>query len=141
MSKLNGYGKGQKLKSRKAMEALFASGKTVNAFPIKVFYSLDPIAEKNTFDKTASENLVQAGVGVGSRNFKKAVDRNRVKRLLREVYRTQKHNLMNAAALHFFELNIFFLYVGKELPVFQELQLAMEKTLEKLIDKIGEAVK
>jgi ribonuclease P protein component len=136
MSTLNGYGKAQKLKSRKAMETLFASGKSFNAFPIKVFYTLTPIAQTG-----ATDNCVHAGVGVSSRNFKKAVDRNRIKRLLREVYRTQKHDLINAVALQISELNVFFLYVGKELPAFLELQSAMEKALEKLINRIGEAVK
>jgi ribonuclease P protein component len=141
MSTLNGYNKEQKLKSRKAMEALFASGKSFNAFPIKVFFTLEPIAEKNGSKKTAPENWVHAGVGVSSRNFKKAVDRNRVKRLLREVYRTQKQDLMNTAALQFSSLNVFFLYVGKELPAFIDLKISMEKTLEKLIVRITESAK
>lgn len=123
------------------MEALFASGKSFNAFPIKVFYSLDPIVEKNTLDKIAPENLIHAGVGVSSRNFKKAVDRNRVKRLLREVYRTQKQNLISTVALQISELTIFFLYVGKELPEYIDLKVSMEKTLEKLIGRISETTK
>jgi ribonuclease P protein component len=136
MSKLNGYGKEQKLKSRKAMEALFANGKTLNAFPIKVFFTIQPIVANDV-----AENLVHAGVGVSSRNFKKAVDRNRIKRLLREVYRTQKQDLINTAALQFSAINIFFLYVGKELPEFIDLKVSMEKTLEKLIARISETTK
>ncbi|TAH14404.1 MAG: ribonuclease P protein component [Sphingobacteriia bacterium] len=136
MSTLNGYNKEQKLKSRKAMEALFASGKSFNAFPIKVFYTLNPIAQTS-----ASENWVHAGVGVSSRNFKKAVDRNRVKRLLREVYRTQKQDLISTVTHQISELNVFFLYVGKELPEYTELKMSMEKTLEKLIARISETTK
>jgi ribonuclease P protein component len=136
MNTLNGYGKAQKLKSRKAMETLFASGKSFNAFPIKVFYTLNPIVQTG-----GTDNCVHVGVGVSSRNFKKAVDRNRIKRLLREVYRTQKHDLIDAVALQISELNVFFLYVGKELPEYIDLKVSMEKTLEKLINRIGEAVK
>ncbi len=137
------------------MEALFASGKSFNAFPIKVFYTLEPIEQTDSADiksfknntrthssaQNIAANFVHAGVGVSSRNFKKAVDRNRVKRLLREVYRTQKHDLINAVALQISELTIFFLYVGKELPEYIDLKISMEKTLEKLINRIGEAVK
>ncbi|MFY8025332.1 MAG: ribonuclease P protein component [Sediminibacterium sp.] len=126
MTSSNTYSKQEKLKSRKALEQLFAKGKSFSVFPIKVFY-------------TVSDDLngVHAGVGVSSRIFKKAHDRNRVKRLLREVYRTQKQPLYLAVANHQ-QLNVFFLYIGKELPVFSELQVAMGKTLEKLIRKINE---
>lgn len=138
------------------METLFASGKSFNAFPIKVFYTIQPILgsdvaenkaiENNKASNSADENknarhLVHAGVGVSSRNFKKAVDRNRIKRLLREVYRTQKHDLINAVTLQISELNVFFLYVGKELPEYIDLKISMEKTLEKLIARFSETTK
>lgn len=126
MTSSNTYSKQEKLKSRKALEQLFAKGKSFSVFPIKVFYTV-----------SADLNGVHAGVGVSSRIFKKAHDRNRVKRLLREVYRTQKQPLYLAVANHQ-QLNVFFLYIGKELPVFSELQVAMGKTLEKLIRKINE---
>lgn len=127
MTTNNTYSKQEKLKSRKALEQLFAKGKSFSVFPIKVFYTVT--------DDTA---LVQAGVGVSSRIFKKAHDRNKVKRLLREVYRTQKQALYTRVTTDQKQLNVFFLYIGKELPVFADLQIAMEKTLEKLIRKISE---
>jgi ribonuclease P protein component len=129
MTANNTYSKQEKLKSRKALEQLFAKGKSFSVFPIKVFYTVT--------DDTA---LVQAGVGVSSRIFKKAHDRNKVKRLLREVYRTQKQPLYSSVASNQQQLNVFFLYIGKELPVHADLQIAMEKTLEKLIRKISEPI-
>jgi ribonuclease P protein component len=126
MTSSNTYSKQEKLKSRKALEQLFAKGKSFSVFPIKVFYTV------------SDGELVKAGVGVSSRIFKKAHDRNSVKRLLREVYRTQKQPLYTGVATHQKQLNVFFLYIGKELPVFAELQVAMGKTLEKLIRKFSE---
>jgi ribonuclease P protein component len=126
MTTNNTYSKQEKLKSRKALEQLFAKGKSFSVFPIKVFYTVN------------DGELVQAGVGVSSRIFKKAHDRNKVKRLLREVYRTQKQPLYAKVAANQQQLNVFFLYIGKEVPVFADLQIAMEKTLEKLIRKISE---
>ena len=123
------------------MEALFASGKSFNAFPIKVFYTIAPVNQSDLAAKSTDRDFVKAGVGVSARNFKKAVDRNRVKRLLREVYRTQKQDLINAAALQFSSLNVFFLYVGKELPEYVDLKISMEKTLEKLIVRMSETAK
>lgn len=126
MTSSNTYSRQEKLKSRKALEQLFAKGKSFSVFPIKVFYTV------------SDGELVKAGVGVSSRIFKKAHDRNKVKRLLREVYRTQKQPLYTGVATQQKQLNVFFLYIGKELPVFAELQVAMGKTLEKLIRKISE---
>ena len=131
MTKNNTYSKQEKLKSRKALEQLFAKGKSFSVFPIKVFYTVSDVS-------VSDAALVQAGVGVSSRIFKKAHDRNKVKRLLREVYRTQKQPLYTSVASNQQQLNVFFLYIGKELPVFADLQIAMEKTLEKLIRKISE---
>ena len=128
MDTKNTYSKNEKLKSRKALEGLFARGKSFSIFPIKVFYTI----EDNP------KNQVHAGVGVSSRIFKKANDRNRVKRLLREVYRTQKHPLYAAMNQKTGSLDVFFLYIGKELPEFTALKETMEKVLEKLVRKINE---
>lgn len=128
MDTKNTYSKNEKLKSKKALEGLFGRGKSFSIFPIKVFYTI----EDNP------KNEVHAGVGVSSRIFKKANDRNRVKRLLREVYRTQKHPLYAAMNQKTGSLDIFFLYIGKELPEFTELKETMEKVLEKLVRKINE---
>ncbi|HQS23601.1 MAG: ribonuclease P protein component [Sphingobacteriia bacterium 24-36-13] len=142
MTKNNTYSKQEKLKSRKALEQLFAKGKSFSVFPIKVFYTVSDQLVGDVIDnpeiKINETGLVQAGVGVSSRIFKKAHDRNKVKRLLREVYRTQKQPLYTSVASNQQQLNVFFLYIGKELPVFADLQIAMEKTLEKLIRKISE---
>lgn len=130
------------------MEGLFAGGKSFSIFPIKVFYTVEEIAgneakSSSILNRPVNEtevvqNKVHAGVGVSSRIFKKANDRNKVKRLLREVYRTQKHPLYAAMDQKTKSLDVFFLYIGKELPVFAELKETMEKVLDKLVRKISE---
>jgi len=113
------FPKSEKLKSRKTIELLFTEGKSVTKFPIKVFYL--PI--KNN-EKT------QVGFAVPKRNFKNAVDRNRIKRQLREAYRLQKHLLKNKEDLKF---GLFFLYLGKEkLPY-----ISIEKAMKSLIENIN----
>ncbi|TAF53624.1 MAG: ribonuclease P protein component [Sphingobacteriia bacterium] len=128
----NGYGKSQKLKSRKTLEGLFATGKSFTQFPVKAWYQ--PLAAQVSGDKEDPSPTInnsakphQIGVGVSSRNFKKATDRNRIKRLLREAYRLQK-NLLVAPQ----PMGVFLLYVGKELPTQAELMVAVAKTLEKI---------
>jgi len=70
------YPKKEKLKSEKLISKLFLEGKSVSAYPLRMVYL------KTTFDEAVK---IKAGVSVSKRNFKKAVDRNRIKRLLREA--------------------------------------------------------
>ncbi len=133
MNKKNGYPSTEKLKSRKAMELLFSAGKSFSVFPLKVFYTIIP-----TDANIPTKVFVNAGVGVSARNFKKAVSRNRIKRLLREAYRTQKHALQIHVEEKNFHLSIFFLFIGKELVTQAEISSAMTKLMVKLMGKLGD---
>lgn len=113
----------EKLKSKKLLDELFSSGKKINAFPIKLVYK-----QLNFEDDT----LIKAGVSVPKRNFKKAVDRNRIKRLLRESYRLNKHIVYDGFDKKYV---CMFLYLGKEMPTFEELHSKIEILLAKLLEK------
>lgn len=79
-------------------------------------------------------SCLQAGFTVSTRHFKKAVDRNRIKRLMRESYRQQKNNLLAKLEENHKNLAIFFIYTGNELPnyplVFETIGNAIQQ-LEK----------
>jgi ribonuclease P protein component len=121
-------GPNERLKSRKLIEQLFKEGKTFSVFPLRIYFVVEPIANK----KLPMANL-QFGVGVSTKNFKKAVDRNRVKRLIREAYRLQKNELKNKLKLNKMHMNLFFIFTGKELPsydlVYEKLTIALQKLL------------
>lgn len=104
------------------IELLFKEGKSYTAFPVKVLYA---------FLKDAQMPL-QAGVSTSSRKFKKAVERNRVKRILREAYRLQKKTLQGRLQEKRLSLALFFIYTGKELPNFSEVYEKMGMILQKL---------
>jgi ribonuclease P protein component len=91
--------------------------------PFKVYYSFSPLQQ---------EPALQAAFGVSSRVFKKAVDRNRIKRLVREAYRLQKGGLQTAIEPSGKKLAVFFLYTGKELPEFTAVKEKMGVVLERL---------
>ena len=75
------FNKKDRLKSQKLIEKLFLEGKSVSSFPLKLIYLKTQVS---------GAHVIKAGVSVSKRNFKKAVDRNRIKRLLRECYRLNR---------------------------------------------------
>ena len=124
--KVFSYDKKEKLKSRKQLEDIFTSGKMFTVFPIKVFFK--KVEEQDAIIKT--------GVGVSKRLLKKAVDRNRVKRLLRETYRTEKVLLQNALSGSNKKIKMFFLYIDTTLPTLKMLQQKMKTVIEKLTNEV-----
>ena len=86
---------------------MFKEGKSFSIFPFRVVWKYQPQPEKY---------LLQAGFTASSRNFKKAVDRNRIKRLMKEAYRLQKNTLQQLVAAKEKQLTVFFIYIGKEVP-------------------------
>jgi len=128
------FPKSEKLKSRKAIEQLFTTGKSFSNFPFRIVYLF-----------TANEKIktgVQAGFSVSTRNFKNATDRNRIKRLIREAYRLQKHALAAAVAASGKKLFLFFIFTGNELPdydlIFEKTGSAL-KRLKKITDETAAA--
>ena len=129
MAKLFSYQSKEKLKSRKLMDQLFTVGKSVSVFPLKAFY--------NEVDIDL-DFPVKLGVGVSSRNFKKAVDRNRIKRLLREAYRLHKQPLLEFANSKNKKIIVFILFVDKALPQLETLQNKLPLLIDKLINQLNE---
>jgi ribonuclease P protein component len=79
-------------------------------------------------------------VGVSKKIFKKAVDRNRIRRLVREAYRLQKNEMENLLTQNQLQLNIFFTYNAKELPDFNNVKEKVNVILNKLIKIINEKI-
>jgi len=125
MAKEAGFGKTEKLKSRKLVEELFARGKSLHLFPIRISYKFLPLLDN---EKT----ILQVGVSVSKRNFKKAVDRNRIKRLLREAYRLQKQELIKVLKEQEKKGYVFFIYTDKQIPLYPIVFNTMTKCLEVL---------
>jgi len=86
----------------------------------------------------AQEFPLKAGVSVSSRNFKKATDRNHIKRLLREAYRTEKIPLLEFIKANDVQLALFILYIDKTLPDYTFVKSKMQFALERLIKQLHE---
>src|ERR1700749_3055336 len=99
-------GKNERLKNKKFIDQLFSEGKTFASPPYRMYYRITSGEFKSS---------LQFGTGVGTKNFKKATDRNRIKRLTREAYRTQKTGLQKILKEQNLQMHVFFIYASKEL--------------------------
>lgn len=140
MSKQFTLGKNERLKSRKQIEQLFAEGKSFVVNPFRVYYIVNGLPMPIGTSMVNKNSILQFGIGVGSKNFKKAVDRNRIKRLTREAWRLQKNELQEKLKANSKHLNVFFIYTGKELPDFTTVKDKVAVALKKLHDKIDENI-
>ena len=121
------FPKKEKLKSKKLIEMLFKEGKTLTSFPYKLIYLRVEVPVDARF---------KTSVAVPKKNFKSAVKRNRIKRLLRESYRLNKHLVFNNSEGNYAFL---FLYLGKEMPSYPEVDKSMQIILQKFLKKIDDA--
>ena len=161
MSQRFTWKRAEKLKSRKRIERVFREGKSFSLFPYRVIFLLEPmggtVLARAVSDPGVNGGVsapgargggdvkalrsdwasLQAGFGASSRNFKKAVDRNRIKRLGREAYRLQKGPLLQRLTEKGLSLAVFFIYTGKELPEYATVTEKIGVILQKLIKEIA----
>ncbi|MEP7373759.1 MAG: ribonuclease P protein component [Chitinophagaceae bacterium] len=127
MAKQFTLGKNERLKSRKQIEQLFNDGQRFSISPFRIFYSIQN-------SHTPVNQHLQTGFGVSSRNFKTAVDRNRIKRLTKEAWRLQKNELGTSIKEQNRKLNVFLIYTGKKLPVYEDVYSSIKQIVLKLLD-------
>jgi ribonuclease P protein component len=127
ISKPYSLGKSERLKSRKQIDELFESGKKITLFPFRLLYRMEH-----------GKGIIKAGFSVSSKNFPRAVDRNRIKRLSREAYRLQKKDLEKGVLKNDYTLHLFFIYTGREIVEYEEISSRLKEVLNKLVKVIHE---
>jgi len=110
------FPKSERLHSKKLIEELFNKGSYFYLYPFRVTYF---------FQKESAEPN-QLMVSVSKRKFKSAVSRNRIKRLMKEAYRLNKHLLAPQGCL------VAIVYTSDEIPEFPFIQKRIQKAMRKL---------
>ncbi|THF47696.1 ribonuclease P protein component [Flavobacterium supellecticarium] len=121
----NTYPKAEKLKSRSTIDLLFTQGKSVSKYPLRLVYV--------PLESDESDEKIKMGVSVSKKYFKKAVDRNYFKRVLRETYRLNKNRLLDTIDKPY---AFMFLYQTKERLSYQEIEEKTVQLFEKFADSI-----
>ena len=116
------------------MQNLFALGKSMSNAPLRLIYNLEKITEGENISSSAF--VIQTGVGAPTKQFKKAVQRNRVKRLLREAYRLELPAFKAQLTLQGLRLNIFILYMETNVLPQAEINAKMKLILNQLVKRI-----
>ncbi len=113
-------GVSEKLKSRKQISQLFEEGLSLKEYPIRLRF----------LKVEGEESQFKAAFSVPKRNVKLAVGRNKIKRMLREVYRLNKYILIDAIEDNFI---LMFIYTDKTAWEYQDLEKKMIRLLHKFV--------
>jgi len=118
------------LKNRKQIDELFSKGNKNSTTFFRAKYLLH----------TTGSVPLQFGVSVSKRDFKKAVDRNRIKRLTREAWRLQNGDLKSQLTALGRQMSIFLIYTGATMPTRDIVFEAVRKIIDRFPKIIAEPV-
>jgi len=122
------FDKTEHLKSKKSIENLISNGRSFTFFPIKAKWI---VLSSN------SQTSVKCAFSVPKRNFKKAVERNYIKRIMRESYRLNKNEVLTFFKNNNVQLNLLLTFIGNQKPNFNEIEQKIIITLQHLL-KVNE---
>lgn len=119
--------KEERLKSRKAIAQVFSEGRSLQVFPFRAVYKL-------IGSEPMRKAPVRCAFTVPKRHFRKAVDRNRIKRQMREVYRLNRH-LLTESLRSGVQLDIVLMYSSRAKETYADMSQAALQILQRLAKK------
>jgi len=118
------FKKPERLTSKKAITFLFENGKSFFCHPFQIIWS---------FSETQLPSPAQVAISVSKKNFKSAVERNLIKRRIREAYRKQKHILYDYLKSANVNITFIIIYKDKQIAEYPVIYEAINKMIKMLI--------
>ena len=122
------FGKAYRLCSKKVINRVFSEGRIQKKYPIKLLYLYSPLPTKKAF---------QIVIAVPKKKFKRAPDRNRIKRIIREIIRKNKHPLEHFLNENNQQLALFLIYFGQDLLTYAEIEIKLVRLLDNLLQELN----
>lgn len=119
------FSKNERLCSKPLIDQLIQKGNSFNGFPFKIIW----------MEIQQSTSPVKIVISVPKRKFKKAVDRNRIKRLIREAYRKNKHRLIERIENK--KIALLLIYTAKTIPEYTETEEKINQALIRLGNEVN----
>ena len=117
------------LKSKSIIERVYAEGSSATAFPLRAVFLEQ--------DSDMQEPTATILISVAKRRFRHAVDRNLMKRRIREAYRTSKHGFIEALQNNGKKMAVAIIYIDTKESSTEFLKRKMEKLLNTILSKAG----
>lgn len=118
------FKKEERLTSNIAIKELFTQGRTKMVYPYKIIWNKRPALEEVV--------PVKIVISVSKRNFKKAVDRNKIRRRIKEAYRLHKSQLLTICKQQHLAMNVAVIYIAKEKQDYLFIKKKMIKVVQEL---------
>ena len=122
------FNKNERISAKKDIDHLFANGKSFISYPLRVVYSCV---------ESSGKGNISILISVPKRKFKRAVKRNRIKRLIREAYRLNKGGLRELVVNNNFSVLVGFIYLDDEVKEYHDIERGIKKALTLLEEKLS----
>lgn len=126
------FSKRYRIHSKLVFEKFIALNQAVFIYPFKCYYFFSPLEKEDEPNDMA--------VAVPKRNFKKAVDRNRIKRRTKEAYRINHHQILDEETIaKKRRISFLFVYIATKIEHFAFIEAKMQKIMKNVLQQNGES--